>query len=178
MSKDRVQEETIHHFLRMSVQFQRMFMFESRRFGPESAGPDGKPCHERLKHSERLLLFAVEDTEKQYPDGITVGDLGRLLRVRTPSIATPLNHLERMGFVVRVQDSDDRRVMHVRITETGRAFLAHSKEMFYDKTRHLLEYLGEEKSNQLISLLEDLFTYLQTKRTKEREKTENGQNGR
>lgn len=54
-------------------------------------------------------------------DELSSKDLAFLLGIRAQSLNELLQKLERSGYVERIQDEDDRRVMLVRLTEAGRA---------------------------------------------------------
>ncbi|MBW1639374.1 MULTISPECIES: MarR family winged helix-turn-helix transcriptional regulator [Microbacterium] len=45
-------------------------------------------------------------------------------RVTAPSMSAMVNGLEEQGFVTRIPDDDDRRRVHVDITESGREIVA------------------------------------------------------
>ncbi len=54
-------------------------------------------------------------------DELSAKDLAFLLGIRAQSLNELVQKLERSGYVERIQDEDDRRIMLVRLTEAGRA---------------------------------------------------------
>ena len=55
------------------------------------------------------------------PEGITVSELAELARVRKQTMAEAVEQLERMGYVERRPNPDDRRSRLVFLTERGEA---------------------------------------------------------
>ncbi|MEH3107100.1 MAG: MarR family transcriptional regulator [Sphingomonas fennica] len=63
---------------------------------------------------EALLCLAA------HPDGLTQGELARLVSVEDPTVARMLAALERDGLIHRAVGAADRRKRIVRISEAGR----------------------------------------------------------
>jgi DNA-binding MarR family transcriptional regulator len=67
-----------------------------------------------------------------------------------------VDRMEERGLVERVRDAEDRRVVHVRLTETGRAVLA-DIEIFRDEAIGIvLDELDDRQLASLAQTLEDL----------------------
>lgn len=112
-----------------------------------------------LRHSEMMVLFAISDLEKKNPGGVSVSDLGRLLRVKSPTITPSINSLEEKGMLERKIDRNDRRVMRISLTPQGRDCLRKMMDHFVVEIRGLVEYLGSDKSRRLADILEDVYRY-------------------
>jgi DNA-binding MarR family transcriptional regulator len=56
-------------------------------------------------------------------------------------------------------DTTDRRVIVVNLTKHGEQITELAHEAFSDTMRGLIDYLGEEQSNQLADLLFKVFRY-------------------
>jgi MarR family transcriptional regulator, organic hydroperoxide resistance regulator len=70
----------------------------------------------KMYRSQPLVLNALWERE-----GLTQGDLAKRLKV-TPATSTKmLQRMERAGFIRRVPDETDQRVMRVYLTENGHA---------------------------------------------------------
>ena len=76
-----------------------------------------------------------------------------------------MNNLEAQGLVERNVDTEDKRVVRVRITEKGERILAKAASAFYDLFGGLVEYLGEENTNLLAELLSRALTYFNATET-------------
>ena len=67
-------------------------------------------------------------------------EISRLSGVSRASVSSVLNTLERDGFVERVRESTDRRLVTVRLTETGRRELL---DVYRSHNRRELEWVSE-----------------------------------
>ncbi|GCE07110.1 MarR family winged helix-turn-helix transcriptional regulator [Dictyobacter aurantiacus] len=90
---------------------------------------------------------------------LTLGELSRAMGLDPSTLAPTVEVLVRKGLVQRDRDPQDRRRTLLSVTEAGGALLAQVTRQ--DEQGPLLsglQALGEEKSHQLISLLEELVT--------------------
>lgn len=96
---------------------------------------DAQLCF-RLYRSERAVLATyrelLADLGVTYPqylvllvlwetDGATVSHLGTRLSLESGTLSPLLRRMEDAGLVSRTRSGDDERVVHVRLTEAGRA---------------------------------------------------------
>lgn len=96
---------------------------------------DAQLCF-RLYRSERAVLATyrelLADLGVTYPqylvllvlwetDGATVSHLGARLSLESGTLSPLLRRMEDAGLVSRTRSGDDERVVHVRLTEAGRA---------------------------------------------------------
>src|SRR5581483_9422234 len=87
--------------------------------------------YDRLRALEEELFARYELTPQQYnalrllraehPRRVRTLDLAGRLGSRAPDITRLLDKLERRGLIERDRPADNRRVVHVGITEAGRA---------------------------------------------------------
>lgn len=84
----------------------------------------------RLHHTRAHLLLEEIGLYRGQPpvlfhlyhqDGLTHTELVNRLEVTPATITKSVQRLERAGFVTRVSDTEDQRVMRVYLTEAGRA---------------------------------------------------------
>ena len=83
-----------------------------------------------LKYEERFLkrmyAFPITVSEAHMIEYIgrfgepSIGQLAALMDITPPSVTVAVKKLERKGFLNRVQNADDGRKAHVRLTEAGR----------------------------------------------------------
>ncbi len=71
------------------------------------------------------LLSALASIERLGP--ITLGELASVEQVQPPTMTRIVSQLEEMGFVLREVDDNDRRVTRVRVSESGRRYVARSR---------------------------------------------------
>ena len=85
--------------------------------------------------------------------GLSVSEVSRVLHVTSPSITQMVNVLESDGLVVRCADPSDRRAIRLRLTPSGLVVAKQAGKEYRELYRGLAEYLGEEQSDQLATLL-------------------------
>jgi DNA-binding MarR family transcriptional regulator len=88
----------------------------------QGAGPEIDPSHASTEaapgfaEAQYLILYLLVS------DGaLPVGEIADRCHVAVPTISKLLNHLEEQGLVERHVDRNNRRVVHVQLTEAGRA---------------------------------------------------------
>lgn len=119
-----------------------------------------------LTHSEAILIFAIERHNKENSEGIKTSELSQILHVAAPTITQQINALERRGYVERNADKNDRRAVRIKLTDKGENMLNELHKSFYKAINGLVEYLGDEKTNQLSELLSEVFIYFKEKNHK------------
>jgi DNA-binding MarR family transcriptional regulator len=111
------------------------------------------------KPSEIRVLFCVkEGTNPDLPE-IKVSEIGKQLGVTSPTITQLLKSLEAHGLIERNIDALDRRAVGVKLTVKGAMVAQQAGEAFLASIKGLIEYLGEEQSDQLAELLSRVFRY-------------------
>lgn len=111
------------------------------------------------KPSEIRLLFGVRGGIKPGASEIKVSEISKMLHVTSPTVTQLLKGLEVKGLIERRIDSFDRRVVGVRLTEKGEEVTRQAMQSVAHTLQGLIEYLGEEESNQLVTLLTRVFRY-------------------
>lgn len=150
--EERISEELIRAFR----QFGRLHMADVGK------ARDPEHTHHGLRRSEVMLLLSLNEKEGEYPEGISVSDIGRLLYVKPPSITPVITGLEQKGLIERTMDISDRRIVRVKMTETGQQFIDRRKQCMVGQIKGLVEYLGNEKSAALAGLINETFYYFKS----------------
>lgn len=110
--------------------------------------------------SEVKLLFCIKYNGQR--DGqIKISEIGKHLHVTTPTVTQLVNTLEANGLVERNADPTDRRVVLVKLTAEGEKVARRARNTLYASFNGLIEFLGEQQSNQLAELLNQVFIYFQ-----------------
>jgi len=117
-----------------------------------------------LKPSEIGVMFCIKDSPSSELSGIMVSEVSRKLKVAPPTVTQLINRLEQDGFVERNMDKDDRRAVRVKLTEKGLGSINKARDVLFSSFNGLVEYLGEEESNELSELLTKVFTYFLEKK--------------
>lgn len=119
---------------------------------------------ERLRPPEVQTLHLLSKASKVNDSGIKVSELSQLMHV-TPSMVTQvIKTLEKRGLVVRTVDDIDRRAVRLTITAEGRTALHQAMAGMIASFDGLVAHLGQEKSEQLVSLLADVYDYVRQKK--------------
>ncbi len=90
--------------------------------------------------------------------GLPCREIGERLVTREPDITRLLDRLEKRGLLGRSRESQDRRVITVRITDAGLAALKELDHPVEDAVRQPLRKLGTDRLAQLIEMLEEVRT--------------------
>lgn len=151
---EKTEAETLsENLVRAFVQFNRLRL--------EHHPPEHECFRHGLKHSEIMLLMTLADTTPEgAKTGVSVSELSRKMRVKSPSITPILAGLEKRKMVERTIDPSDRRIIRVRLMDAGRSVIHDMWLLIVAKTKGLVEYLGEEKSRRLIELINESFAYI------------------
>lgn len=90
----------------------------------------------------------------------TMAEIARYLHLSPTSLTTAVNVLVKKGYLEREYSSEDRRVIHVRLTETGEA----ANRKYLDFVRNMIykvsSDLDEDVADQMIATLIRLSDYL------------------
>lgn len=111
------------------------------------------------KPSEIRVLFCIKHGMKPGVSAMKVSEISKRLHVTSPSVTQLLKGLEVNGYIERHVDLLDRRVVYIKLSEKGEAFTRQALEAFTSSVDGLVEYLGEEQSNQLAELLSKTLRY-------------------
>lgn len=151
MPEDYGNEAVAKKLLHALVQFQRLRNFPSREKKTE--------FERQCRHSEIMILFAVQEMETDHPQGVSISELSGSLRVKSPTVTPSVFLLEKMDLVARSTDQNDRRVIRIRLTDKGRRMISAHKQRFAQRIQGLVDYLGKEKSDTLANLLDEVYRY-------------------
>jgi ubiquinone/menaquinone biosynthesis C-methylase UbiE/DNA-binding MarR family transcriptional regulator len=101
---------------------------------------------------KNLSPGAIEILYTSYFSPVCMGDIAGMLEI-APSSATDLvNYLERQGYVTRVQDPQNRRVIRVIPTEKGELWVLDTEEKIYGFLESHLSNLSPDEQVQFASL--------------------------
>jgi DNA-binding MarR family transcriptional regulator len=90
------------------------------------------------------------------PEGMRPSDLAARMRVTKQALNYLLGDLERLGYLERRPDPDDRRGRRIAITDRGRALIPVIRETVAQTEREWAAEMGEDRFAQLRDLLADL----------------------
>jgi DNA-binding MarR family transcriptional regulator len=117
------------------------------------------------KQSEIRVLFCIrEGTNPDLPE-MKVSEISKQLGVTSPTITQLLKSLEAHGLVERNIDATDRRAVGIKLTAKGAMVAQQARDAFLASIKGLVEYLGDEQSDQLAELLAKVFHYFSERET-------------
>lgn len=119
-----------------------------------------RPPHiKELKPSEFMILHTVKHSYSENDCGIMISELSDLLKIARPTVTQLVNSLQKKSFVEKRPDEYDKRIVRVCLSEKGKNLARLGEDEFYHRFRGLAEYLGEKKSEELATLLQETFKY-------------------
>jgi DNA-binding MarR family transcriptional regulator len=113
-----------------------------------------------IKGSEVRVLLCIDRLNHESHPLITVSEISRRLSVTSPSVTEFIKNLSSKGYVVRCVDSNDKRVVDIKLTDKGEKIVQKINNYFTALFSGLIERLGQEQSNILIELLDQVNEYL------------------
>src|SRR5437764_2122847 len=99
--------------------------------------------------SEIRVMFCIKKSVKPDTNEIKVSEISKHLHVTAPSITQLLKGLEAHELIERRVDPTDRRAVGIQLTQKGERVTQKAEEAFFATFHDLIDYLGEEQSNQL-----------------------------
>ncbi|AJS60471.1 MarR family winged helix-turn-helix transcriptional regulator [Paenibacillus sp. IHBB 10380] len=117
---------------------------------------------EGVKPSELLLMFCVKKKMKPDTTGLMVSEISELLGVTSPTVTQLLKSLEAKDWIDRTMDQLDRRAVRIKLSDKGEEVIKAAMEATEASFNGLIQYLGEEDSNQLAKLLVKAYEYFES----------------
>ncbi|MDH6371153.1 DNA-binding MarR family transcriptional regulator [Paenibacillus sp. PastF-3] len=105
------------------------------------------------KPSEMTLMICIEKWNHSDDEGLKISEISRLLGFTPPTITQLINSLEAKQMVERHADPSDRRVVRVKLTESGKKLTRRAEQYRDAMLDELVQYLGEKETKQLTELL-------------------------
>lgn len=148
-------EETAERLARSLLQFTKMY----RQFGRAEWQQGFSGC----KQGEIGVLFMISHGAKAEGREMKVSEISKMMHVTSPTITQFIKGLEANGLVERHIDPNDRRSVGIALTEKGEEVARQAHEAMIANFRGLAEYLGEEQSEQLATLVHKASRYFHEK---------------
>jgi DNA-binding MarR family transcriptional regulator len=123
------------------------------------------------KPSEIRVLFCISKEKGPEAHDMKVSEISKRLQVTPPTVTQLIKGLEANGLVERNVDLVDRRAVGIKLTDKGEMVTRQASEAFFASINGLIEYLGEEQSDQLAELLVKVSRYYYEENQRINEKT-------
>lgn len=124
-----------------------------RLLGVTRASENGLREYLRLKHDTTLPRFDVMAALYRRREGVTMGELSRMLLVSNGNATAVVDRLEAEALVLRTPSEADRRTVHVALTAEGLAAFEAMAEGHEAEVARLFAGLSEDDLDQLTTIL-------------------------
>lgn len=120
--------------------------------------------HHGIKRSEFMLLVTLAQQTVSDSRGMKVSELSAQLQITPAAVTHMINSLEEEGFVERQADPSDRRIVLVKVTVKGQQLVDQLYAEHFQEIKALVEFLGEQDSQEFIRILSIVATYAKERR--------------
>lgn len=103
-----------------------------------------------------VLLYLLDGK-----DGASAKEITSQLDVNTSRVAAILNSLSKKGYIQRVADHQDKRKIHVFITNSGKEFAKLRRDDILNHVIQLLQMLGEEDAKEYVRISRKISSFVQ-----------------
>lgn len=116
--------------------------------------------HDGLSSLDLTICRILIDWEnEQHASPITATELAKRANIAASSLTRVLNKLEKSQYTMRTPSKDNRRIIHITITEKGKEEYLNSNESLMSFMENVIQKMGEEDIHTLINLLHKLSSY-------------------
>jgi len=102
-----------------------------------------------------MIHHLTKNTNESKP-GARITDLSKAAQMSKPAVSQMLNTLENKKLIERVMDKNDRRVVFVKLTDSGDEQLEKTHKQFQFWMDQIIEELGAEDTAELARLIDKL----------------------
>jgi len=106
----------------------------------------------------------------------TITEIAEELKITKASVTGGVNKLIRLGFVQKTRSNDDRRVFHVRLTQTAQELVEARFQALHEYGQLVQSVLSEEEARQFKAAIEKITQLFKDKENKSNQPT--GQPGK
>lgn len=101
-----------------------------------------------LYHAQGMILFHL-----WREDGMAQNVLAQALNITPPTATNTLQRMERNGWIRRLRDETDQRIVRVYLTQKAGALRQEARNTFHELDRELTAVLSENERNILVASL-------------------------
>lgn len=131
----------------LSSRFQQSVMQLNRVFGSEIVERLGT----QVTGTQMYMLHYILDSRK-----CRLTELAEKLDVKPSAVTVMIDRLQKAGYVTRSNDTADRRVIFVELTEDGRDILKKAQQIREDIVGSYLSHFGTEEARIATEVLEKI----------------------
>jgi DNA-binding MarR family transcriptional regulator len=113
----------------------------------------------KLTISQFQYINAINELQNS-----TITAIAEQLNITKASVTNGINKLVKMGYVLKTPSTEDKRVVHVTLTESSRKLVKAKSETLKGYGEFIHSALSEEETEQLKIILEKLVRHFDTYR--------------
>ncbi len=113
-----------------------------------------KGCN--LSVSEMHLLEILSELEENQR---TMSNIAKEIGITASSLTTAVKTLEAKGYIVRVKNQIDKRIVYCELTDKAQTILSNHKEFHDEMCESVMTNLDENQTDILCSALNSLHTF-------------------
>jgi len=114
-----------------------------------------------LKRSEFEFLVILELMLREGQRGVPASDLSSQMQITPAGVTHLVNPLEQAGYIERMPDANDRRVVLIGLTPQGKVLAEELLQEAHESLVGVVDHLGEQDSRTLIRLMTSMIEYLE-----------------
>lgn len=112
-----------------------------------------KPTSIHRQHFSMLRIEVVQLIEAEKP---TMKRIAEYLHIKAPSATSLVNGLVKAGYIKRMTDGKDRRMIQMTITDKGKVFLKDGLKQMTEKLKEVLLKLEQKQIDNFIKMMEEI----------------------
>lgn len=101
-----------------------------------------------LPHAHGMILFHL-----WHQDGMAQNALARVLHITPPTATSTLQRMERDGWIERLRDESDQRIVRVYLTKKAGLVRARARNVFKELDRELASVMTDTERQTLVDSL-------------------------
>ena len=98
------------------------------------------------------------------PDRMTLSALAQIMQQSMPAVSQRISRLEEMGYVTRVPDSQDKRIVWISLSEPGREEMKSACARMTETMNSILNVLGDDEIEFMFQIFCKLADAMETQR--------------
>ena len=144
--------EIIRHFIRLKPHLRPMHGVDAEAAGMIARLMATRPHGSANGGANFDLLYSVCVILTQQGEPISMGELSQALDVPLSTATRIVGWLVKNGYIARVADPEDRRIVRVTLTETGHAMHQAGNELIRKRAEVLLGRFTASEREQMVRL--------------------------
>lgn len=115
-----------------------------------------KRTHKK-NNNTRFVLVILHSIDEGKP--VMISQISQKMEISNAASTQIVDNLEKQGWVHRIQDENDRRVIWVDLTEKGNKILQQTFKETSKMMEGLIQYIGEEDFDHLNRILDKVLDF-------------------